>query len=126
MRFMLIEHYTAGPLAVYERAGVHGRMLPEGLRYIDSWVVDDDRLDRCFQLMEADDPGLFDVWRERWQDLDDLRSIRSSTQPKRRECRRFVACGAKLPVTPNAGTATPRSADLALSPRRDCPTFWGR
>jgi Protein of unknown function (DUF3303) len=72
MRFMLIEHYTAGPRAVYERAAVHGRMLPEGLRYIDSWVVDDDRLDRCFQLMEADDPGLFDVWRERWQDLGDF------------------------------------------------------
>jgi hypothetical protein len=29
-------------------------MLPDGLRYVDSWVVDDDRLDRCFQLMETD------------------------------------------------------------------------
>lgn len=69
---MLIERYSAGPRAVYERAAAHGRMLPEGLRYIDSWVVDDDRLDRCFQLMEADDPALFDVWRERWLDLGDF------------------------------------------------------
>jgi Protein of unknown function (DUF3303) len=66
---MVIERYTAGPRAVYERAAVHGRMLPDGLNYVDSWIVDDDRLDRCFQLMETDDPGLFDVWRERWQDL---------------------------------------------------------
>jgi len=71
MRFMLIEHYTAGPRAVYERAAAHGRMLPEGLRYIDSWVVDDG-LDRCFQLMETDDPSLFEVWRERWKDLGDF------------------------------------------------------
>ena len=42
---MVIEHYTAGPRAVYERAAAQGRMLPEGLRYIDSWIVDDDRLD---------------------------------------------------------------------------------
>ena len=47
-------------------------MLPDGLRYIDSWVVDDENLDRCFQLMETDDPTLFDVWRERWQDLGDF------------------------------------------------------
>ena len=30
-------------------------MLPDGLHYVDSWIVDDDRLDRCFQLMETDD-----------------------------------------------------------------------
>jgi hypothetical protein len=39
---------ASGP--VYERAGEQGRLLPEGLRYIDSWVVDDGRLDRCFAL----------------------------------------------------------------------------
>jgi hypothetical protein len=72
MRYMLIEHYSAGPGPVYERAARHGRMLPDGLHYIDSWVVDDDKLDRCFQLMETDDPSLFDVWRERWGDLVDF------------------------------------------------------
>jgi Protein of unknown function (DUF3303) len=66
---MVIERYSDGPRPVYERAAVKGRMLPDGLRYVDSWVVDDDRLDRCFQLMETDDPALFDVWRERWGDL---------------------------------------------------------
>lgn len=44
-------------------------MLPEGLRYVDGWVVDNDKLDRCFQLMETDDPSLLACWRERWSDL---------------------------------------------------------
>lgn len=69
MRYMVIEEYTRGPGPVYERAATQGRMLPEGLRYIDSWVVDDGRLNRCFQLMETDDPGLFDVWTDCWTDL---------------------------------------------------------
>jgi uncharacterized protein DUF3303 len=66
---MVIEHYTHGPRPVYERAAREGRLLPDGLRYVDSWVVDDAALDRCFQLMETDDPALFDVWLERWRDL---------------------------------------------------------
>ena len=44
-------------------------MLPDGLRYIDSWIVADDTLDRCFQLMETDDPMLFEVWLAQWSDL---------------------------------------------------------
>ena len=72
MLYMVVERYTAGPGPVYERAASQGRMLPDGLRYLNSWVVDEDRLDRCFQLMETDDPALFDVWRERWSDLADF------------------------------------------------------
>jgi uncharacterized protein DUF3303 len=44
-------------------------MLPEGLVYVDSWVVDDGGMNRCFQLIETSDPALFDVWFERWNDL---------------------------------------------------------
>lgn len=69
MLFMVVERYVAGPGAVYERAAAQGRMLPAGVRYVDSWIVDDDNLDRCFQLMETDDPALLDRWRERWSDL---------------------------------------------------------
>jgi hypothetical protein len=68
MLYMVIERYLAGPGPVYERAASHGRMLPAGLTYIDSWVADG-ALDRCFQLMETDDPALFDVWTQRWRDL---------------------------------------------------------
>ena len=67
MRYMVIEIFTKGPRAVYERAGERGRMLPPGLEYVDSWI--DEQLDRCFQLMETDDPGLFDEWTAGWNDL---------------------------------------------------------
>jgi len=66
---MVVETYTNGPEPIYRRAAERGRMLPAGLRYLESWVVDDDALDRCFQLMETDDPALFDVWTAAWSDL---------------------------------------------------------
>jgi hypothetical protein len=69
MLYVVVEHYVAGPKPVYERAATHGRMLPEGLRYVDSWIVDDGKLDRCFQLMETTDPAVLDRWCERWSDL---------------------------------------------------------
>jgi hypothetical protein len=69
MLYMVAERYVARPRPVYERAATHGRMLPDGLRHVGSWVVDDDRLDCCFQLMETDDASLLDAWRERWSDL---------------------------------------------------------
>jgi hypothetical protein len=72
MLFMVIEKYSHGPGPVYERAAERGRMLPEGLRYIDSWVVDDGQLDRCFQVMETDNPELLDIWRAQWSDLGDF------------------------------------------------------
>jgi Protein of unknown function (DUF3303) len=66
---MVIETYRHGPEPVYRRAAERGRMLPPGLTYVDSWVVDDAALDRCFQLMETDDPALFDEWIAAWSDL---------------------------------------------------------
>jgi Protein of unknown function (DUF3303) len=69
MLYMVVERYLAGPGPVYERAATQGRMLPDGLRYLDSWIADDEKLDRCFQLMEADDPALLDRWCQRWSDL---------------------------------------------------------
>jgi hypothetical protein len=72
MLYMVIEKYRYGPGPVYERAAQRGRLLPEGLRYIDSWIADEPRLDRCFQLMEADDPALLEAWQARWADLTDF------------------------------------------------------
>lgn len=66
--FMVVERYTHGPEAVYARAAERGRMLPNGLRYLNSWVVAG-ALDTCFQLMETDDAALFDVWLANWRDL---------------------------------------------------------
>jgi hypothetical protein len=64
---MVIESFVRGARPVYERAAAKGRMLPTGLVYLDSWV--DERLDRCFQLMETDDPGLLDQWTAEWSDV---------------------------------------------------------
>jgi hypothetical protein len=67
MRYMVIEDFVRGARPVYERAADRGRLLPPGLEYVDSWV--DERLERCFQLMETDDPALIDRWIDEWSDL---------------------------------------------------------
>jgi hypothetical protein len=67
-RYMVIEHFGPGAKEkVYERFREKGRMLPDGLVYVDSWLEADG--DRCFQLMETNDPALFDRWTENWSDL---------------------------------------------------------
>ena len=64
---MVTETFVQGARPVYERATAQGRMLPPGLLYVDSWIDED--LSRCFQLMETDDPSLFDRWMADWSDL---------------------------------------------------------
>lgn len=73
MRYMVVETFTQGARPVYERARDRGRMLPDGLRYIDSWV--EDGLGRCFQLMETDDPALLEVWTAAWADLAEFEIV---------------------------------------------------
>ncbi|HWW76922.1 MAG TPA: DUF3303 family protein [Pyrinomonadaceae bacterium] len=68
MLFMVIERFRDGDAAaVYRRFRERGRMTPDGLKYVDSWVERD--FGRCFQLMECDDPSLLDEWAARWRDL---------------------------------------------------------
>ena len=68
MLFMVIERFRDGDAAaVYRRFRERGRMMPDGLSYVDSWVEPDFK--RCFQLMECDDPQLFEQWVARWEDL---------------------------------------------------------
>lgn len=74
MLFMVIEKFKdRNVLAVYRRSREKGRMLPNGLTYIDSWV--ETNFDRCFQLMECDDPTLFQQWVVQWQDLVDFEIV---------------------------------------------------
>ncbi len=68
MLFMVIEHFRAGQAAeVYRRFRDRGRMAPEGLRYIDSWV--DLEFQRCFQIMEAESEDHLRGWTVNWEDL---------------------------------------------------------
>jgi len=74
MIFMVIERFKNRDAAsVYRRFRKQGRMVPDGLAYIDSWV--ETNFDRCFQLMECDDPRLLDDWAAHWQDLVDFEFI---------------------------------------------------
>ena len=63
---MVIERFRDAR-AIYERLAARGRLMPEGLRYIDSWISAD--LTRCFQLMETDREELFQEWIASWSDL---------------------------------------------------------
>jgi hypothetical protein len=71
MLFMVIERYkNRNAAAIYERYQEKGRMLPDGLLYLSSWV--EENYDRCFQLMETEDPKLLDEWITHWNDLVDF------------------------------------------------------
>ena len=61
MLFMVIERFKDhNPAPIYQRLRESGRSMPDGLRYIDSWV--EPNFDRCFQLMETDDLRLLQQW----------------------------------------------------------------
>ena len=78
--FMVIEHIRDGELgSVYERLAARGRMLPEGLLYVDSWLAADG--DRCFQLMKTEDPVLFEQWTAQWTDLVDFEIVEIGAKP---------------------------------------------
>jgi hypothetical protein len=70
---MVIEAFTQGVRPIYERAAERGRLLPDGLVFVDSWI--DESLERCFQLMETDDPALFDEWIANWRDLGEFEIV---------------------------------------------------
>ena len=71
MLFMVVEHFkNKDPLPVYRRFRDRGRLAPEGVQYISSWV--DEGLERCFQVMEADERDLIDRWIENWNDIVDF------------------------------------------------------
>lgn len=68
MLFMVIENYRdQNAKAVYRRFRDKGRMMPDGLKFVSSYVSAD--LGRCFQLMEADDATLLQRWVAEWSDL---------------------------------------------------------
>lgn len=69
--YMVVEHFKHGNAEpVYRRFREQGRMAPEGLVYVSSWV--DDKLERCYQLMETTDRALLEEWMANWQDLVDF------------------------------------------------------
>ena len=74
MLYMVIERFKEGSAReIYRRFRERGRMMPEGLEYISSWIDLDFKT--CFQLMQTEDFALFDKWIANWRDLVDFEII---------------------------------------------------
>ena len=68
---MVVEYFkNRDAVPVYRRFRDRGRMMPEGVVYVSSWV--DQKLERCYQLMETADRELLDKWMANWSDLIDF------------------------------------------------------
>jgi len=71
---MIIERFKDGtPVAVGERYKKKGRMLPEGVSYVSSWM--DATGAACFQLMDAPNAESLSTWTARWEDLVDFEIV---------------------------------------------------
>ncbi len=74
MLYMVIERFkNQDATPVYDRFRDQGRMTPEGLEYVSSWV--DTKLERCFQIMETSDPKLMAEWTAHWSDIVDFEVV---------------------------------------------------
>jgi hypothetical protein len=68
MLYMIVEHFkNKDAVAVYRRFRDRGRLAPEGLTYVSSWV--DEKMERCFQIMETEDRTLLEQWMGNWSDI---------------------------------------------------------
>ena len=97
---MVIERYkNRDARSVYLRFKEKGRMMPDGLQYVGSWV--EDNFDRCFQLMECEDPALFQQWTSHWEDLADFEIVHVVSSADAADA---ALTGRDLPrITPSAG-----------------------
>ena len=78
MHYVIIERFRGGdPVPVYRRFRDKGRMAPDGVKYIGSWVTPD--LTTCYQVMECDDRALLDEWLANWKDIVDFDVIPALT-----------------------------------------------
>lgn len=69
--YMVVENFRNGDaVPVYRRFRDQGRLAPEGLAYVSSWV--DHKLERCYQVMETEDRALLDQWMANWSDIVDF------------------------------------------------------
>ena len=82
--YMVVEHFqNTDAVPVYRRFRDRGRLAPAGLEYLSSWV--DEKLERCFQLMETDDRELLDAWIANWNDIVDFEVHRVITSKEAAE-----------------------------------------
>jgi hypothetical protein len=78
---MVVERFKEGAAPeIYRRLRDKGRMMPEGLEYVSSWIDLD--LKTCYQLMRTEDESLFRQWTDAWDDLMEFEivPVRTSVQ----------------------------------------------
>ena len=83
------------PAPIYARLREQGRALPDGLRYVESWI--EANFDRCFQVMECEDAAVLQRWVLLWRDLIEFEIVAVSPSKAVRE------------LFPPAGSAVPSS-----------------
>ena len=106
---MVVETFKNGdPIPVYRRFRDRGRLAPDGLSYVSSWV--DANLQRCFQIMETDNHQLLDIWIAAWSDIVDfevdgppMQGITRSTQLSQPEA--MCACFAPFSMKRKAASS---------------------
>src|SRR5262249_13179734 len=91
---------------VYRRFREHGRMAPDGVRYVSSWV--DLGYERCFQVMEAADEAQLGEWTRHWNDLVDFEVVPVRTSEE--------AAAAVLPIACTLGAGELAAKGDALLP----------
>lgn len=72
MLYMVIEHYKNKD-EVYRRFHEKGRMMPDGVRYVNSWVSEDGNT--CYQINESESLELLYSWAANWNDVTDFEFI---------------------------------------------------
>ena len=82
MLYMVIERFKDAS-AIYQRLRERGRMMPEGLEYVSSWIDVD--LKTCWQLMRTDNESLLQAWTDNWKDLMDFEVVPVRTSAEVRE-----------------------------------------
>lgn len=68
MTYMIIETFKPGKVKeIYQRLEKKGRMQPEGLTYVNSWI--DEKMETCYQVMETDSEDKIHQWISNWDDV---------------------------------------------------------
>jgi hypothetical protein len=92
MLFMVIERFkNRDAKPIYIRFKEKGRMMPDGLKYVGSWI--ESNFDRCFQVMECEDETLLHEWADRWRDLMDFEFVPVLASDAAREKKQSVQQG---------------------------------
>lgn len=84
MTYMIIETFKPGKVKqIYRRLEEKGRMQPEGLTYINSWIDED--MKKCYQVMETDSVEKIHQWISNWDDVMEFKIIRVISSSEARQ-----------------------------------------